>query len=119
MKKPKAGQILYSLNVGSAARCSAQKLTPVEVVKVGRKYFTCRPVGGKEYEDVQYHMDGWREKTNYSPDSVLYDSEIAYWDEKESMSIAMIIGVAFEHGRNRKKLSLEKLREIKRILEEA
>ena len=37
--KPVVGQVLYSLNVGNAARNCGQVLTPVTVVSVGRKYF--------------------------------------------------------------------------------
>lgn len=38
---PQVGQTLYSLNIGNAARNCEQKLKPVIVRKVGRKYFEC------------------------------------------------------------------------------
>ncbi len=56
MVKPAVGQVLYSLNVGNAARGRERVLTPVVVIKVGRKYFTCRPEGKDSWADVQYHL---------------------------------------------------------------
>ena len=73
MNKPKpiVGQKLYSLNVGNAARGRAQFLTEVEVIKVGRKYFSCKEVGG--WQDFEYRLSDWGQKTNFSATSFLYE----------------------------------------------
>lgn len=114
MKKPEVGQILYSLNVGNAARHCDQKLEKVIVTKVGRKYFTCTREGWRH--GTEYLIDGWREKTDYSASSVLYASKEEWEDEKESNHICKTISESFEYGRNRMKLPLEKLRAIADII---
>lgn len=109
---PTVGQVLYSLNVGNAARYVPQALTPVVVTKIGRKYFTA----GEGYRAKQYHVDTWRQKTEYSVDSVLYESEQAYADEKEGREICGRLGLAFEYGQNINRLSLDTLRQIDRLI---
>uniref|UniRef100_A0A6M3J5B1 Uncharacterized protein n=1 Tax=viral metagenome TaxID=1070528 RepID=A0A6M3J5B1_9ZZZZ len=116
-EKPEVGQILYSLNVGNAARRSEQNLTPVEVVKVGRKYFTCKPEGGSRYSETQYHLDDWTEKSDYSVNSVLFTSPQEWEDEKESIQICKKIWKAFEYGKNVEKLSISDLRLIENVLD--
>lgn len=78
-KKPILGQILYSLNVGNAARRAPQHLTEVTVTLVGRKYFVC----GTGWQQVTYHLDDWRQKTIYSAESVLYETREEYERETE------------------------------------
>ena len=116
MEKPKVGDILYSLNIGNAARHRKQKLTPVEVKKVGRKYFT---VGddGKSWWEQQYHIKDWRLKTQYSPDSCLYATIKEYEDEKETSRICRKIKDYFEYGHNRMNVSLSDLKKIESILD--
>lgn len=119
--KPKVGQILYSLNVGNAARHCKQKLTKVIVTKVGRKYFSCKDAGYADNRgrETQYHLSNWREKTEYCIDSALYVSRREWEDEKEAIAICHMIGQeAFRYGRNKFSLSLETLREIKRLIDE-
>jgi len=116
MNKPKVGQVLYSLNVGNAARNREQKLTKVIVRKVGRKYFTCSP---EEWTraTVQYNVSDWEENTKYCQDSELYESEKEYEDEKEDCEISRMINEYFEYGKNKHKIHLESLRSIKSIID--
>lgn len=58
-KKPEVGQVVYSLNVGNAARNREQVLTPLKVTKVGRKYFTALEDGYPDHLSVQFHIDSW------------------------------------------------------------
>lgn len=117
MGKPEVGQILYSLNSGNAARRGTKKgLTKVIVTKVGRKYFTCNKENGTAYTELQYHISNFRQKTEYSADSILYETRQAYSDEQESKSICVIIRDAFEYGSNRKNISLENLRKIYELI---
>ena len=115
--RPEVGQILYSLNIGNAARNAEQKLTEVEVVSIGRKYFTVKRSNfGLE---AKYHLDDWAEKTDYSPTSRLYESKIDYEDDRESKEICKMLSSCFEYGRNRKDLSIEDLRKIREIINHA
>jgi len=107
-QKPKVGQIVFSLNVGNAARYAEQKLTPKKVDAVGRKYFT---VNG-----VQFHLDNWRQKTMYSADQEIFSSETEYNEMVESNAISRSIAESFAYGRNVKNVPIESLREILGIL---
>ena len=109
--KPKVGDRLFSLNIGNAARHREQRLTEVEVTKVGRKYFTC----GKDkdaYYQVQYHLDGWFEKTDYSANSRLYETPQEWEDEKEASEICKALSSVFEYGYNKRDIPLSDLRKI-------
>ena len=113
--KPYVGMELFSLNVGNAAgRYREQKLTPVEVTQVGRKYFTCKTELGRE---LIYHIGTWAQKSEYIATSVLYADPQEWEDEKESRNICTEIYKAFDYGHNSKKLPLSKLREIKAIID--
>ncbi len=116
MDKLKIGQVLYSLNVGNMARHSEQKLSKVIVTKVGRKYFTCKDEDEGRWSEVQYCLDNWCEKTDYSADSVLYSSPQEWENEKESRRLCKLIYKEFEYGHNRKGLSLVKLKMIEQIM---
>ena len=115
-KKLEVGLLLYSLNVGNAARRGVQKLSPVRVTRVGRKYFTCCPDGGSQWQETQYHIDGWYEKTEYSANSILYFDRQQWKDEKEALSICSLIRKAFEFGNNRKNIPLDQLKIINQII---
>lgn len=115
--KPELGQRLFSLNVGNAARRREQTLKEVVVTKVGRTYFTVQNVDDNTgWSARQYYIDGWLEKTNYTPNSRLYISRSVWEDEKESAELVTQIFPYFEYGRNRKALSVHKLREIMAII---
>ena len=116
MEKPKVGDILYSLNIGNAARNQKQVLKRVEVKKVGRKYFTVGDEGNSWWEQ-QYHLSNWRMKTEYSADSYLYRTVKEYKDEKEEHKICKNLSDCFEYGKNKLRLSLSDLRRIESILE--
>ena len=117
-RKPVIGETLYDLNVGNAARDREQKLTPVTVVSVGRKYFKCRPVGGDEWYDTEYHIETWSEKTEYCKNHKLYETEQEWFDERESRSIFNHICQVF-NAYGKCVIPLDSLRRIKAILEES
>lgn len=111
---PQVGQTLYSLNVGNSARNVQQILTPVIVRKVGRKYFEC----SKKLDDyfvTQYHLDTWREKTEYTPDSELYENPQDWEDQNAAVKIAAEIRDHFSRH-YRPVLPLDKLRQIRDII---
>lgn len=119
MNTPEIGQTLYSRNTGSAARHSPSILTPVTVIKVGRKYFTCAPAGQESHEwrHSRFHLDTWRQETEYSPTECLYRSPQEWEDEKEASAINEKLRRHFQHGNS--KLSLSALRQIASILQDA
>lgn len=114
--KPTLGQTLYRLNVGNNARQCPQVLTPVVVSKVGRKYFTVRKEGQYALEST-HHVDGWYERTEYSANYALYESEQAWEDEEEARILCGRIGEVFHYGHNKANLTLASLRTIMSIIE--
>lgn len=113
MKAPKVGQVIYSLNVGNTTRHREQKLTPVTVTKVGRKYFYIE----EDWRSAKFYIRDWREFTEYVSRHRLYESPKEWEDEKEITDICREIAKAFEYGGNRKGLSLLALRSIKRFID--
>jgi phosphotransferase system IIA component len=113
--KPTVGQRLFSLHIGNISRNGPQALTPVVVTKIGRKYFT---VENEERlrNTTEFHVEGWMQKTDYSADYALYESEQQYADEKEARTICDKIGKAFECGRNFKNINIETLRKIEALI---
>lgn len=110
--KPEVGQTVYSLNVGNAARNCEQKLTPIVVTKVGRKYFTC----GEGWQATRYYIEDWCEKTNYSANTSLYESPKEWEDEK--LRAELFIKVKSElgaYGCNRN-ITLKQIQGIAKIL---
>ena len=115
-EKLKVGDKLYKLNVGNMARYQKQKLTPVFVKKVGRKYFTVGEKDGSRYSDIQFYIDDWYEKTNYFANWILYKSKQDYYNEIEASKICRNIDGAFKYGKNCLNISLEDLRVVENII---
>lgn len=112
---PKVGQTLYSLNIGNAARHSPQVLTPVSVNNVGRKYFTVKHPD-YSWRELEYHLEDWREKTDYSPNSALYGTPKDWEDEKEASEILDFVWKKSDSLRRSNTLSIETLRAIRDLL---
>jgi len=111
--KPVLGQTIYSLNVGNVARNMEQKLTPVVVKKVGRKYFTAGEPNGS-WSDHEYHIDTWMERCCGSPTSWLYETEQEWLDKKEKQEAIDFVKDRCNHWVIRD-IPLEKLRAIQSI----
>lgn len=117
MKTPKIGQTVYVLNIGNYARHTPQKLTPQIVTAVGRKYFNTKAEDQADHMTLTFHLDGWRQKTDYSAGFQCYPSAQAWEDEKEAAEINAEISRAFQYSRS--KFNLGQLRRIKAIMEES
>lgn len=116
-EKVKIGQDLFSLNVGNAARNREQKLTPVTVIKVGRKYFTTHIIGeNSDWGDKQYYIETWTEKTDFSATSMLYESPQAYLDYKEAKELNDVLREYFTY-RHSNELTLETLKGMAVLLD--
>lgn len=119
-RKPVVGETLYSLNVGNAARRAPQILTPMLVLSVGRKYFTCAEPDKRNYDhlSVQFHLDTWFQKAEFhSLNHALYESREEWEEEREADQIHKWIFDRFNLWSTRT-LSLETLRKIKALIEE-
>ena len=112
------GQLVFSLNIGNAARNREQKLTPMVITKVGRKYFSARYLDDSSgWSEIQYYVDSGIEKTNFSANSCIYLSEKEYDDEVMANNLYLNIKNSFSSFRN-KKFTLSQLSRINDILEE-
>ncbi len=112
-KKPKIGQTLYSLNVGSAASYGReQNLTPVTVMKVGRKYFYCKE---GDYCETRYDLETW-EETGQNIGSVLYLNAEEWEDAKEADRICYFIAKSFGSNQNMKDLNFKTLQDIEKLI---
>lgn len=114
LPKPVVGQTVWSLNVGNAARNRKQELTPLIVRGVGRKYFTCSHEQSPNHL-ITFHLDTWREKTNYSADHSLYTNPQDWEDEREYSEISNLIRKAFDMWGG-KRFTLTQLRAAKEAL---
>lgn len=88
---------------------------PAKVTKVGNKYVTVdwfRPV---QFYDRGCGEDYFVEKTVYSPSAFLFDTKEHAQEFVERRILERDLRAAFDYG-NLAKLSIEQLREVKRIL---
>ena len=113
-RKPVVGETLYSLNIGNAARRTEQKLTPLVVTKCGSKYFTL----GEGWQATQFHIETWRQKTEYSAEQAIYESPQEWEDENEANNLRERFRKAFDHWNPGPNLSLNQLRRIAEIMNE-
>ena len=115
-KKPKVGQIVFEKVVG--------RLEPVEVTKVGRKYFYCQTAGEIEYGQKPgvynaFEIATWRGSGDHERGSqAVYESKQAYEDEVLWDNMRYEFRDFFDWKRNCKNLSLDQLKRIKAIIDE-
>lgn len=109
MRKPKVGDKLFLIEGKYEYSC--------EVVKVGRKYFTIK-YGSNSNLEVQFNIETWREKTEYTSDYLLYESRQHRLDEVEKTYIFQMLRQEFEIGMFRlsNRYSLEQVRRVVKIL---
>ena len=106
MRKPKVGDTLFVVTGQPYGR--RKKETGLrEVTKVGSKYFYL--------DDVQFHIDTWSEKTEYSSYYSVYGNEQEYLDIQELKTRKDIIRKAFDLF-ERNKHTLEQLRSVCDVL---
>ena len=119
---PKVGDRFFDKAVGNAARgLTEPKITEVQVVKSGKKFFSCVDVCdlGKQYAtQTQFFIDRGecKQKTNYCQDHKLYESKQSILDEEESNRLNEKIKYGI-FGVGEKRLSLTALRKIVEIAE--
>lgn len=114
----KVGEKAYIELVGNRARGKrgSELIVECTVEAVGRKYVTANGIKFEEH-DAYY---GLKEHSSYSPNYLLHPSKKDIEDRLEKEGLIFEIKEFFS-GSDRylaNKVSLEKLREIKRIIEE-
>ena len=115
-KKPEVGQIVFEKVSG--------RLEPVEITKVGHKYFYCQTAGEIEYGqtpgiDNSFKIDTWRGSGDHCRyNQVVYESKQAYRDDALWDNLRQEFRDFFDWKRNCKNLTLEQLKRIKAIIEE-
>lgn len=114
-RRPIVGETLYMLNMGNAARRTAQILVPVVVQSVGRKYFKCATVGQYPAE-TEFLLEDWHEKTQYTCDYRLFETEQEWLDAKEWRELADKLRHTFNNS-SHALLTLSDLRAIKVIID--
>lgn len=119
MAKLTAGQTIYLKPVGNRARgmdddniINSVKIATVD--KVGRKYFTI-----KEYTRLKFHLDKMHDGFDYSPTFHAYISKQDIVDELECKHLYDSIKDVFIYYFNSRNLSLDQLRRIRQIIDEA
>lgn len=124
IKDFKVGQTVYVELTGNASRgkTAEQCIEEWEIVSVGRKYVKANEIG-KTWKDATFEQresDGrFVQKTNYSPDYILYLTRQEIEDKHEKTRLYQEISEVFRGYGESKKLTLEQLRKIKGILEES
>lgn len=110
-RKPVVGETLWMVVHGYGQK--AKEPRQVNVISVGKKYF--KVVYPGSVVGMEFCLDGWVEKTEYTPDSFLYESLQEIEDEKEWDRLANELRQFFQHN---VKLSLKGLRLIKAIVDD-
>ena len=113
-RKPVVGERLYSLNIGNSARHAEQKLTPVIVSKVGRKYFYAEKEGYRL--ETKYHIDSWVEATDFCANSKLYESAEDWNNEKLKSELLQALSDAFGVYYKKEEFTIEQLKSVCEIL---
>lgn len=121
-RRPKVGEIVYSLNIGRAAIYQPEILTEMVVVKVGWKFFYCQlrsvPTAAR-YAAPQYRYflkTWWEAVPNDKATSFLYANPQEWEDAKE---FTKTLGQIRQRlcGRGHPLLPLSVLRQIKGIID--
>lgn len=76
-RKPMFGDTLYMVTSGRRLNGPVENEYPVTVIKVGRKFFTVVTTG-KWPMEVQFHLEDWKQVTEYMPTHYLYESKEVY-----------------------------------------
>lgn len=110
-RTPKLGETLYLLPVGNKARYEIKvKLKEFKVTKVGRKYFELNRLGDPNHCAITFRISDWKQKTEYSADYEVFESELEYARHKEQKAIYKQVRELFSSNMA---VPLEALRDIK------
>lgn len=111
--KPEVGEQLFLVATG---RYNEQQYY-VDVVKVGRKYFTVnKSEDAQSYYEQSFHISDWRHKTDYSANLFLYNSKQEWEDKKEHDELSRKIYSHVQYSYNMRNIPLDNIRKIVELL---
>lgn len=108
------GDKVYLNPYGNKAGYGNKEIREYEIKKIGRKYFEVWK-DKSEISIIKFHLDNFRQVTNYTPDWRLYFSKQEILDEQEYNQLLEEVTEVFRHY-GKPNLSLEQLRKIKDII---
>lgn len=108
--KPSVGQKIFIINI---QRKEVEFIRDVKVTKVGRKYFKVIMPWGRE---IEFNIDGWNEKTDYSASYYAFENEQEYQDSLKKSNLWRILRNYFRYNRQNS-VSLKQLEEVCDILD--
>jgi hypothetical protein len=116
MRKPKVGEKLWMVKGTNYSLTRGEEVSGevCTVVSSGRKYFKVA-VKNSFSREITFHIDTWRQKTEYSPDYILYKSKQIWEDEVESREYLFQYSNIFQYN-SCKKYTLQQLRDVAKIL---
>ena len=92
-----------------------EKGREVEVIKVGRKYITVTHDKKLKCAAVIFEIETWVEKTDYSPNHYLYESERDFQDSIKASELRSIILNIMQQNSGRE-FTLEQLQKVAEVL---
>jgi len=108
-RKPILGETLFITDAGNRARYNKDQVPrPVSVTKVGSKYFEVTECG----RNIVFLIENWHQKSDFVADYSIWESHEKYEEYKERNKLI----VEIEYYKHWSGVSLEVLREIKRLL---
>jgi len=105
----KPGQIVFVVNQGYGPK----GITEEKVSRVGRLYFYLE---GSRWQGSCFHIESGRIKTDYSDRTCVYETRQEIEDELETHKLRDHFSRFFNWNGPHKKLTLEQLREIAKIV---
>ncbi len=117
MNKSNIGDTVFLVNCGANVRGTKNPPEYWIIKKVGRKYFTI--TSGHDstgWNDKEFHIDDWREKTEFVSNWKLYRSEDEYNDRTETKKWEKRLTNIF-YGFKNARITLEQYRAIGEILD--
>jgi hypothetical protein len=119
-RRPVVGETLFDLAIGNSGRGRTEdKITPVKVLSVGRKYFVCGEDPKKTWGHTKYDIETWEEVTQYCRNHCLYESLQERIDERATAEIRDYLRARFGTYSDKTGFTLDQLRRIKAITEES
>jgi len=110
---PTLGQTLFMVTCGNLTRRNPSVGIAVTVCLVGRKYFHVRTTNA---HTVAFHLNNWRQKTNYTADYMLYPSRQEWLETCERTELLAAVRKVFNDFGPLSHITLDQLRQIKTVL---
>jgi len=114
MKTLTKGQIVYCEPGTGWVRKRSEDIVEGSVEKIGKKYIYIKILGNT----YRFHKENLKQVTNYPASYYLYINKQEILDERESLKLYSYIKSHFDPYTPSKRLNLDKLRQIKEVLEQ-